>query len=356
MRDYDFGPRHPLKPERLRRTLQLLEATVPEVNVLDPGDGLSDIDHVLRVHSGQYVHAVQLLSQGETVPEGSRHFGFGNIDNPLFPGIFEASLAYTAGAVRAAEAVNQGARVAYSIAGGLHHAMPSRASGFCVFNDPAIAVAILRDQFDRVAYIDIDLHHGDGVETIFWEDPAVLTCSIHETGDRLFPRSGYIEDTGPTFTAVNVPLLPETTGDVWLTAFRETILPALTQFEPQALVVQMGTDPHFKDPLGHLRVSAQEWREAVADLRRLNLPSVVLGGGGYDLTCVPRMWVAAIHVWADLPLGQQIPDSIPAEWGMKTFDDPELPHPRGVNQNETAAVIARVQREVLPNIPALPRG
>ncbi|HXH61733.1 MAG TPA: hypothetical protein VNI20_10295, partial [Fimbriimonadaceae bacterium] len=257
--EYDFGPKHPLKPERLRRTLALFEACVPGFQPTHPGE--CDENDVLRVHSREYLDAVKEMSDGAAnmCREEMLPWGFGTVDNPRFDGMYEASLAYVAATARAASEVRDGAPLAFGIAGGLHHAQRSRASGFCVFNDPAIACSVLKDKFERVAYIDIDLHHGDGVQAIFYDDPTLLTCSIHETGRTLYPGTGFADETGAQNSAVNVPLEPGTTGDVWLWAFENGIMPRVREFAPQAVVLQMGTDPHFLDPLGHLQVAAQEW-------------------------------------------------------------------------------------------------
>jgi acetoin utilization protein AcuC len=339
MTAYDFGPQHPLKPERLVRTIDLLTACVHGFETTDPGAG--SVKDALRVHSLEYVETVRALSDDASVMcrEEMWPWGFGSTDNPVFEGMFEASLAYLAGTVRAASEVRDGAALAFGIAGGLHHAQRSRASGFCVFNDPAIACAVLRERFDRVAYVDIDLHHGDGVQALFFDDATVLTCSIHETGRRLYPGTGFVEERGAGETAVNVPLEPSTTGDVWLWAFESGIMPALRRFEPQAIVLQMGTDAHFLDPLGHLNVAAQEWLGAVMLVKSLGLPIVALGGGGYELSCVPRMWASAVMTLCGIDYDDAIPPSIPREWGMTTFSDPKLPHPRDRGRDEAANVI-----------------
>ncbi len=247
--NYDFGPSHPLKPERLRRTIALLE--LYGVEPIDPGIGL--IEDLLRVHSNEYVGAVQLLSQGKTNVRPYDH-GFGSGDNPQFPGMYEAALAYCSASAQAAKAVRDGAKLAFSIGGGLHHARRDRASGFCIFDDPAIACHILLERFERVAYVDIDVHHGDGVQWIFYGEPRVLTCSIHEDGRTLFPGTGGLEETGVEFTSFNVPIAARTSGDVWLDAFRQTIPAALEAFGTEAIVLQMGTDAHFLDPLAPLEM------------------------------------------------------------------------------------------------------
>lgn len=365
MTAYDFGPKHPLRPERLLRTVALLKHMDPGFVVTDPGIA-ADAD-LLRVHSAEYVGVVRALSEGGRVGESlMESSGFWSGDNPPFAGMYEAALAYCGGAVRAAEHVRGGGRLAFNMAGGLHHARRSQASGFCIFNDCAIACSVLRERFERVAYVDIDLHHGDGVQWIFFDDPSVLTCSIHESGRFLYPGTGFVEETGANYTAVNVPLAPRTTGDTWLWAFEEGILPAIEAFEPGAIVLQMGADPHFRDPLGHLEIAAQEWLRAVSLVQSLGLPIVALGGGGYDMTTVPRMWAAAVMTLS----GKDVPATLPMEdldvllslsndlemsVGQIVPDgsvfDPLLPEPRGQGRQDAEKTVALLKANVLPHVP-----
>lgn len=338
---YDFGPRHPLRPERLRRAVSLVQllARVPPI---DPGEG--DVEDVLRVHDASYVEEVARASQN---PAGASGYGLGSLDNPAFEGMHEAALAYCAGSAAAARAVLGGSKLAVNLSGGLHHALRDRASGFCVYNDPAIAIAILRERYERVAYIDIDVHHGDGVQWIFYSDPSVLTASIHESGRTLFPGTGFPEETGAQGTSVNVELPARATGDIWLETFERGILPALEIFGPQAIVLQMGTDPHFLDPLAHLQVAVQEWLGAVRAVRDLGLPIVAVGGGGYNLTTVPRMWAAAVLTLMRL----EVPHDLPAGYDSGTFLDPELPQPRRQGEEEAHRSLRRLEQAL-----ALARG
>jgi len=316
---YDFGPDHPLKPVRLSRTVALLEAL--GWSWLDPGSG--SVDDVLRVHDPSYVDVVARLSRGEEVERSDeRNCGFGSLDNPVFPGMFEASLAYVAGSAYAARAVADATPLAFGIAGGLHHARRAEASGFCVFNDCAVACSILKDTFARVAYVDIDVHHGDGVQWLFYDDPTVLTCSIHQDGRTLYPGTGGVEETGAEGSAVNVPLAPETSADVWLWAFREGIMPFLRRFDPDAIVLQIGADSHMTDPLARIRNTVQSWLAAIEDVRGLGKPIVALGGGGYDLRNVPRMWTAAALTLAGQDVPRTIPEPFASDWGVSTFLDP----------------------------------
>jgi len=317
---YDFGPRHPLQPDRVRRFLALLTHFMPDLVTIDPGPGR--VEDVLRVHAPEYVDFVSRLpAEGDA--EARFTFGFGS-DTPPFVGIHQSALDYTAGAVAASRAVCNGAPLAFSMAGGLHHARRAQASGFCTYNDCAVACSILRERFDRVAYVDIDLHHGDGVQWIYYDDPTVMTYSVHETGRSLYPGTGFVEETGAAFTKVNLPLLAGTTGPVWLDAVMRTLLPAFERFQPQAVVLQMGCDAHMTDPLGHLEVSVQDWLGAVRLVQEFGLPTVALGGGGYDQNNVPRMWTAAVLTllgWSEEQFGD-MPDGFLNPWGTPSLLDP----------------------------------
>jgi acetoin utilization protein AcuC len=235
----------------------------------------------------------------------------------------EASALIVGASVAAAEAVWYGrTRRAVNIAGGLHHAMPDHASGFCVYNDPAIAIMRLLDAgAERIAYIDIDVHHGDGVQHVFYDDPRVLTVSLHETPYALFPGSGFPTEVGgadAAGTAVNVAL-PSGTGDAaWLRAFHAVVPGVVRAFKPQVVVTQCGADAHRSDPLADLRLSVDCQRAAYLALRRLTEEVcggrwVALGGGGYAVVeVVPRAWTHLLAVATGEPLAPDTP--VPAEW------------------------------------------
>lgn len=319
MMDYDFGPRHPLKPVRLARTVALLKAVVPQVKLPDPG--LASIEDIERIHDPAYVALVRRATRA-TAEELARA-GIAAGDTPAFAKMHEAALAYCGGAVAAAKDLISGNRLAFNIGGGLHHAQRGRASGFCVYNDPAIALHMLKQRFSKLLYVDIDLHHGDGVQAIFQDDPDVMTFSIHESGKTLYPGTGFLEETGAGGSVVNIPLDAGTTGDVWLAAFRTVYRRAVDAFKPEAVVLQMGCDAHTLDPLGHLRVSVQDWLGAIREVKETGVPILACGGGGYELTNVPRMWVAAALTLSGLEIPQGAPPEIPIEWGAGSFLDPE---------------------------------
>lgn len=316
---YDFGPGHPMNPVRVELTMALARG----LGVLDrPGVRVSEFeaadDKLLRlVHEEPYIAAVK--QAGATGLPDLRH-GLGTTDNPIFLGMHEASALVAGASVAAAEAVWTGrAEHAANVSGGLHHALSGAASGFCVYNDPAIAIAwLLENGAERVAYVDIDVHHGDGVQAAFYDDPRVLTISLHETPRTLFPGTGFPDETGAEGTSVNISLPPGTGDRPWLRAFDAIIPPLLRRFRPDVLVTQQGADGHALDPLAHLILSVDGQRTAYGLLHRLAHETaggrwVLTGGGGYELVqVVPRAWT---HLLAEAA-GEPIPPGTqtPEEW------------------------------------------
>jgi acetoin utilization protein AcuC len=324
--DYHFGPGHPLAPVRVELTMRLAHEFglwhQPGVTVAAP-DPASDA-HLKLVHDPSYVAAVEAVSRWAEHPDArdglagnqlrtARMFGLGIEDNPVFPGMHEAS-ALVAGATLAAAraAWSRPGEHGASIAGGMHHAMAAHASGFGVYNDVAIAIAwLLGHGAERIAYVDIDAHHGDGVQAAFYNDPRVLTISLHQHPDTLFPFTGLPAETGgpdAEGSAVNVALPPGTGDAPWLRAFHAIVPPLLRQFRPQMLVSQHGADTHRLDPLAHLELSIDAQRAAHAAIHALahNLADgrwLLTGGGGYDLVqVVPRTWTHLIAEAAGQPI------------------------------------------------------
>jgi len=313
---YSMGESHPLRPERLDLTFKLLQAYgvfgSSGMNWREPE--VADRPLLLKIHSKEYVDVTRALGEGKSISEPWR-YGFGTLDNPVFPGMYEASALCVGGSVLAADLVMQGkSEVAFNIGGGLHHAHRNRAAGFCVFNDPAIAITHILERSGgdaRVAYIDIDAHHGDGVQEAFYDSNRVLTISVHETGRYLFPGTGSVEETGikdGVGYSVNVPLSPYTDDETYLWAFREVVPPLIHAFKPHFVLSQLGADTHYRDPLTHLALSTAGYTEAVKTIKALGAKWIACGGGGYDLQVVPRAWTLAFALMADLDL----PDEIPA--------------------------------------------
>jgi acetoin utilization protein AcuC len=315
---YDFGPGHPLAPVRVELTMALAAEygllTAPGVMVATPPGATGE--QLQLVHDPDYIAAVR-------VGAADLGYGLGTPDNPAFPGMHDASALVAGATLAAARAVWMGAAAhAVNVAGGLHHAMRAMASGFCIYNDPAIAIAwLLAQGAERIAYVDTDVHHGDGVQAAFYHDPRVLTISIHEHPMTLFPGTGLPSETGgpgAEGSAVNVAL-PAGTGDEgWLRAFNAVVPPLLRAFQPQVLVSQHGCDSHRLDPLAHLELSVDGQRAALAQVHQLAHETaggrwLLTGGGGYELVqVVPRTWTHLLAEAAGQPLDPAVPT--PERW------------------------------------------
>lgn len=323
---YDFGRDHPMDPVRLALTRSLvgafgLDREVAVVAAKTAGDSTLRL-----VHREDYIRAVRAASADPGAADPS--YGLGTTDDPAFTGMHEVSALIAGQSVGAAEAVWRGdALHAVNFAGGLHHAMPGAASGFCVYNDAALAIArLLELGAERVAYVDVDVHHGDGVQAAFWEDPRVLTVSLHEHPRTLFPQTGWPEETGAESaegSAVNVAL-PAGTGDAgWLRAFHAVVPELLADFRPQVLVTQHGADTHFEDPLAHLAVSLDAQRAVQAACHELAHEHsdgrwVALGGGGYAVVeVVPRSWTHLVAIAAERPVDPAA--VIPESWRQEVY-------------------------------------
>lgn len=320
---YDFGATHPMAPirtdltMRLARQLGVLDAAGVAVRLAPPADDA----RLHTVHEPDYVASVRRCSADPRLVDLAR--GLGTDDNPVFAGMHEASARVVGASVQCAEQVwNGAADHAVNISGGLHHAMPGAASGFCVYNDAAVAIQrLLELGAERVAYVDVDVHHGDGVERVFWDDPRVLTVSIHESGRALFPGTGFPTDCGGSSaegSAVNVAL-PAGTGDgAWLRAFDAVVPPLLEEFRADVLISQHGCDSHFLDPLAHLTLSLDAQRvsyEALHDLAHTAAGGrwIALGGGGYEVVdVVPRAWTHLLAIAAHAPVPPVT--AVPQDW------------------------------------------
>ena len=306
-------PDHPLKAERAKTCYDLLNAqgafTRGDVTRIPPHPATRD--DVLRVHTPDFVAAVEWLSHpNQQHDSDAARWGLASYgDTPAFEDMYEHYLLVCGAAIDAVRAVDQHAHdVAFSPAGGVnHHAMPSRASGFGVFNDAAVAIAWLLDRGRRVMYLDLDVHQGDGVEAAFETDHRVLTVSLHESTRYLFPgpKGGFAENVGRADGAgyhVNVPLAPYTGDDVWLWAFDQVVPPLYGAFQPDLLLVQLGADTYYADPLAHLHLTDRAYRDVAQRLRDLTGGRLAaLGGGGYDVDATPRIWAMQLMTLAGLP-------------------------------------------------------
>ncbi len=319
---YDFGPGHPLAPVRVGLTIALARElgvlTLPGVSVLAPVP--AQTAELELVHDKDYIDAVR---QAGHDGGSNLRYGLGTPDNPVFAHMHEASALVAGATLTAARAVWRGEAVhASNIAGGLHHAMRRSASGFCVYNDPAIAIRwMLAEGAQRIAYVDLDVHHGDGVQAAFYDDPRVLTISLHEHPATLFPGTGLASEIGSgdgRGYAVNVAL-PAGTGDAgWLRAFEAVVPPLLRAFAPEVLVSQHGCDSHRLDPLANLELSVDGQRRAQLMVHELAHETaggqwLLTGGGGYQLVqVVPRSWTHLLAIAAGHPVDPGLP--VPPAW------------------------------------------
>jgi acetoin utilization protein AcuC len=312
-----------MQPMRRRLAVDLMDAYG-----LPARDGVEAViseavpdDVIERVHAPAYVAAVRRYSENPAMAAAWEAAQWGLAaggDTPAFAGMHDAAAAVCGASIAASMAVWEGgADQAFFAGGGLHHALANRASGFCVYNDTAVAIQALLDAgAERVAYIDIDVHHGDGTQWIFFEEPRVLTCSVHETGRYLFPGTGGMAERGigeAEGTSLNVPLPPFSGDRPYLRAIEEVVAPAVLEFRPDVIVTQDGADPHHADPLAHLQVTLAAFPRAYRSLHQLAREAaggrwVALGGGGYTYEVVPRAWTMLLAEMLDAELEDEIPE------------------------------------------------
>ncbi len=368
---YDFGPGHPLTPRRFGPGIDLLRSVGAEPGIApEPAPD----EELAWCHTRRYIDVVRRFS-AQPFGGGANGIGEGG-DDPPFAGMHEAGAAVAGGSLRAVEAVLRGdVEHAFHPGGGLHHAMPDRASGFCIYDDPALAIARARRDGLRVLYVDLDVHHGDGVQAIHLDDPGVLTLSIHETGRYLFPGTGDVDELGEgtaAGTAVNVPLEPGTGERPWLAAVRALVPELAAAFGPDLVVSQHGADTHAWDPLAHLNLTTTAMGEAarVVDAvahRHAAGRWLATGGGGYDAyRVVPRtwslVWLAGAH--------RDVPAATSADWRTRwateaarygqtplpaTFDDPPnagepVDAAQDAAERRSTATVALVRRAVVPRL------
>ncbi|MBV8083750.1 MAG: acetoin utilization protein AcuC [Chloroflexi bacterium] len=320
---YDFGPQHPLQPVRVELTVELMRAygLLDRQNVkLIPPRPATD-DELQLIHAPDYIDAVRQAGESGDCWASVPKYCLGPGDNPVFPRMHEASAEVAGGSIDAADFVMAGPHHhAFSIAGGLHHAMRSNASGFCIYNDASIAIEHLRRKFAaRVLYLDTDAHHGDGVQAAFYDTSDVLTISFHESGRFLFPGTGFVNESGVGAGegfAVNVPLPPGAGDDAFCAAFDELVPALVRAFKPDVIVNQNGADAYMDDPLAHLRTSSGFYAHVARSVHELAHEVcdgrwLALGGGGYDLfSAVPRAWTM---VFAELA-GAELSNDLPPSW------------------------------------------
>ncbi|OGO58446.1 MAG: hypothetical protein A2V85_06365 [Chloroflexi bacterium RBG_16_72_14] len=367
---YDFGPHHPLTPLRFGPGIDLLRAVGAEPG-LSPEPAPDE--ELLRVHLPAYLDAVKAISQDPSRPGA---MGIGQSDNPAFVGMHEAAAAVAGGSLRAMEAILRGdAEHALHPGGGLHHAMPAKASGFCIYDDPALAVVRARAEGLRVLYVDLDVHHGDGVQAICAADSGALTLSFHESGRYLFPETGFPDELGEgqaAGTSLNMPFEPFTGEAAWLAAVRSLVPAVAAVFGPDVVVSQHGADSHAWDPLAHLRVTTTAMAEAARLVdavahRWAGGRWLATGGGGYDAyRVVPRAWALTWLAGAHREPPEETPGGWRDRWaadaadfgmpGMpaRFLDAPNAGQPvegaQVAAEERSLAMLARVREVVLPRL------
>ena len=358
---FDYGASHPLKTFRLKLTYELIQAyglfSLPGVRLVEPAVAA---DEDLRLyHEADYLAMLKASNGGRALP-GAGYFGLGPGDNPVFRGLFEWSALVAGASLKAAELVEAGeVRIAFNIAGGLHHAMASTASGFCYINDPVIAIKSLLNKGRRVAYIDIDAHHGDGVQAAFYGTDKVLTISIHETGRVLFPNSGFETETGEgegKGYAVNLPMPPYSDDELFLHAFEEVVPPLIERFRPDIVVAQLGVDSFTGDPLTHLNYTNNGFCEAVKRIKAISPGLVALGGGGYDVANVAKAWTLAWAIMNGVELSDEIPAGFLEKYRDEVFSSGKIRDEAHIGKGvakekmreEVERVVGFIKKEVFP--------
>lgn len=326
---FDYGPTHPFKIFRLKLTYELIKAygllSIPNTHYIDAK--MAEDEDLLLFHDSEYIEVLKAANVGLEIP-GAYYYGLGPGDNPIFKGIYDWSKLVTGATLQAASIVNDGeADIAFNISGGLHHAMASRASGFCYINDIVIAILLLLKKEKRIAYIDIDAHHGDGVQEAFYNTNKVLTISIHETGRILFPGTGFEDEIGKNEGegySVNIPMPPFSDDELFLYAFNEVVPPLIKKFNPDIVVTQLGVDSFYSDPLTHLNYTNNGYCEVVKKIKEISPNWVALGGGGYDIANVAKAWTLAWAIMNDVEISDDIPDEFLKEYIQEGFQSRKM--------------------------------
>jgi acetoin utilization protein AcuC len=326
---FDYGPTHPFKISRLKLTYDLIKAygllSLPYTRCIEARR--AEVDELLLFHDREYIEILKAANTGIEVPN-AYYYGLGPGDNPVFKGLFDWSKLVTGASLQASVMVDSGeVNIAFNISGGLHHAMTSRASGFCYINDIVIAIISLLKKRKRVAYIDIDAHHGDGVQEAFYNTDKVLTISIHETGRMLFPGTGFEDEIGKDKGegySVNIPMPPSSDDELFLYAFNEVVPPLIKRFQPDIVITQLGVDSFYSDPLTHLNYTNKGFCEVVKKIKEISPRWVALGGGGYDIANVAKAWTLAWAIMNEVEIPNEIPEDFLRECSHEGFSNRTL--------------------------------
>lgn len=320
--NYHFHSDHPFNQKRVILTKELLQAAhlLEDIHIVNPR--IASDDELALFHDRAYIDAVKRASKGKLLEVDGVEFGLGTEDTPIFNGMHEASAYLVGGTLTAVDEVLEG-RVDHSLnlGGGLHHGFKRKASGFCIYNDGAIAIKYIREKYDlKVLYIDTDAHHGDGVQWAFYDDPNVCTFSIHETGRYLFPGTGHVNERGikeGLGYSFNLPIDAFTQDESFLFLYESAFKEIVDFFNPDIILTQNGADAHYSDPLTHLCTSMKVYEripQLAHDLahKYCNGKWIATGGGGYDIwRVVPRAWA---QIWNVMKHGRSMTGALPSTW------------------------------------------
>jgi len=361
--DYDYGPTHPLRIIRLKLTYDLIKAyellDLPSVQFISTIK--AEEKDLAAFHSEEYLEILKQANEGH-LTGSAYYFGLGPGDNPIFPGLYNFSLLLAGATLQAVDFVaDEKGEIAFNMAGGLHHAMRSRASGFCYINDPVIGIMRLLSRGKRVAYIDIDAHHGDGVQKAFYETNQVLTISLHESGSTLFPGTGFEYEIGKgegEGYSVNLPFPHDTNDGVYIWAFEEVVPELIHAFQPDVVVAQLGVDTFYDDPLTNLHLSILGYERVLKRIKDLAPRWVALGGGGYNISNVARAWTLAWAVMNGIELKEDLPEAFFKEAEKMGVEERELrgspktpPHSLNEeNRVEMERVVHYLRETVFPKV------
>ncbi len=355
---YDYGRGHPLRPFRLKLAHELIKAygllSLPDVSVVEAEPAAEE--DLLLYHTRDYIEVLKDADHGLEIQD-EESYGLGSGDNPVFEGVFEWSRLVTGASLQAAELVDsREVPIAFNISGGLHHALASQASGFCYINDPVIVITSLLKKGRRLAYIDVDVHHGDGVQDAFYRSDKVLTISLHESGHRLFPGTGFEDEIGEgkgEGYSVNVPLPVSCDDELFVYAFDEIVPQMIDKFRPDIVVSQLGVDSFVSDPLAHLNITTNGYCEVVRKIKELSPKWIALGGGGYEITNVAKAWTLAWAIMNDVNPPDDLPESFLRQYKLDGFRSGKL---RDKVYNVAEAEKERLRNEVERVIKAIRRN
>jgi len=361
--DYDYGMTHPLKIVRLKLTYELIKAlellslsSVQFIPARKAEEGILE-----AFHSREYLQVLKQASQGH-FDQSLYRYGLGPGDNPVFQGLYDWSLWVTGATLQATDFVMNGeGDIAFSIAGGLHHAQKAKACGFCYVNDAVIGIRRLISKGKRVVYLDLDAHHGDGVQWAFYDTNQVLNISLHETGRSLFPGTGFENEIGigkGEGYSVNLPFPPYTDDETYLSAFEEIVPPLICAYQPDLVVTQLGVDTFYSDPLTNLNLTIHGFERLIQRIKKIAPRWVALGGGGYNISNVARAWTLAWALMNSIELKEDLPEAyieMEAKFGiyerkLRGKESPPVCGKREEIRRETDRVVEYIKNIVFPKV------